>query len=171
MVMAREAVAMARAVGDREILRMVLSAAGSALADYAPAAERAALSEELAELASAAGDRVQLMRAQSRLVFDHLELGQLDRCQRALEAHELAAREFRQPRHVWPARLMRAMLVDARGDFDEAERLASEARALAAGDADPMTVPTFAWRRCGHAPHLRAARGTAGGGGGVCWSP
>ena len=151
MQLAREALAMARATGDREILRMVLSAAGSALADYAPPAERAALSEELAALATAAGDRVQLMRAQARLVIDYLELGQLDRCGRAIDAHEQLAREFRQPRHLWPARLMRAMLLDARGQFAEAARLAAEGRAIAASDGDPMTIPTLAWHRQGHA--------------------
>ena len=56
-------------------------------------------------LASAAGDRFQVMRAQSRLVFDHLELGALERSTRALDAYEALAREFRQNRHIWPGRL------------------------------------------------------------------
>jgi hypothetical protein len=149
LAMAREAVAMARSLADPEVLRPVLAAAGSAFADYAPPAERAAVSEELAQLATAAGDRVLVLRAQGRLVFDHLELGALDRSARALDAYEELAREFRQPRHLWPGRLMRAMLASATGRFDEAERLAAEALAITP-DASLGRV-THAWRRVGYA--------------------
>ena len=151
MAMAREAIAMARATGDSTILRTVLLAGGAALADYAPPAERAAVSEELVALASAAGDRFQLMRAQSRLVFDHFELGSVARAARALDAYEALAREFRQNRHLWPGRLMRSMLESAQGRFDESTAGTREAAALAEGDADRPTDFVFAWCRQGHA--------------------
>ncbi len=151
MAMAREALAMARAIGDPSILRTVLLAGGAALADYAPPAERAAVSEELLALATAAGDRFQVMRAQSRLVFDRFELGSPAHATRALDAYELQARGFRQARHVYPGRLMRAMLVSAQGHFDTAGRLYEEAVALAEGDPDPPTRFVLAWSRHGRA--------------------
>ena len=151
MAMAREAIAMARALGAPEILRTVLLHGGSALADYAPAAERAAVSEELAGLATAAGDRFQLMRAQSRLVFDHLQLGSLERSARHVDAYEAVAQEFRQARHIWPAKLMRAELASAQGRFDEAGRLFDEAAVLAERDTDLTTPFVFAWSRWGRA--------------------
>ena len=163
MAMAREAIAMARATGDPTILRTVLLAGGAALADYAPPEERAAVSEELVALASAAGDRFQLMRAQSRLVFDHFELGQMARAVRALDGYEAVAREFRQNRHLWPGRLMRSMLESAQGRFDEAARLYAEAEALAEGDADPPTRFVFAWCRQGHALESERADELAAG--------
>ena len=127
----------------------MLAAAGAALADYAHPAERAAVSEELARLATAAGDRALVLRAQARLVIDHLEMGALDRSARALDAYETLAREFRQPRHLWPGRLMRAMLASATGRFDEAEQLAAEAQAITPDD--PISRVTHGWRRIGHA--------------------
>jgi tetratricopeptide (TPR) repeat protein len=150
LVQAREAVTMARALGDEEVLRSVLAAAGSAMADYAPPVERAAVSEELARLATAAGDRVLVLRAQARLVIDYLEMGALDRSARAVDAYEALAREIRQVRHLWPGRLMRAMLASATGRFEEAERLAEEARSLAPED-DAMAGVTHTWRRVAHA--------------------
>ena len=134
MALAREAIAMARPIGDPTMLRTVLLSCGAALADYAPPAERAAVSEELVTLAAAAGDRFQLMRGQARLVFDYLELGAVARSARALESHELVAAEFRQARHLWPGRLMRSMLASAQGHFDEAQTLFDEAVPLAERD-------------------------------------
>jgi hypothetical protein len=149
MAMAREAVAMARATGEREVLAAVLSHAGSALADYANPTERAAVSEELARLAQAAGDRVLELRAQSRLVFDESERGDLRRGLRALDSYERLAHELRQPRHLWPARLMRSMLALASGRFEEADRSLAEARELARSDRELITPVVFASHQVG----------------------
>ena len=146
MALAREAVAMARAQdADSETLRRVLYFAGSALADYGDPAERAAVNEELVTLARAAGDKVQMLRGECRLVFDYLELGDVDRSQRAVDAYTSLAQEFRQPRHLWPASMMRAMYATAQGRAEEARRLIDEARALAASDRDVTTATVLAW--------------------------
>jgi hypothetical protein len=151
LAMAREAIVMARGIGDPQILRTVLQAGGSALADYAPPAERAAVSEELLALAQSAGDRFQVMRAQSRLVFDYLEQGATPKAERAAEGYEAVAREFRQSRHIWPGRLMRSMLASAQGAYAEARKLFEEAAPMAEADSD-MTVPfVLSSCRMGHA--------------------
>ncbi|HET6146965.1 MAG TPA: AAA family ATPase [Polyangia bacterium] len=146
MAMARAAVEMARAAGaEPEVLRAVLYFAGSALADYGEPVERAAVSEEMIALARAAGDKVQMLRGECRLVFDYLSLGEIDKSLRAVDAYEALAREFRQPRHLWPAYLMRSMFAMAQGREAEARRLTQEARTLAAVDRDPATAMVFAW--------------------------
>jgi hypothetical protein len=151
MAMAREAVAMARGIGEPEVLAAVLSHAGSALADYAPPAERAQVSEELARLAQTAGDRVLELRAQSRLVFDHLEMGDLQMALRAADSYERLAAELRQSRHLWPARLMRSMMALAGGRFDEADRTLAEARVLAREDRAFATPLVLAFHEVGRA--------------------
>jgi tetratricopeptide (TPR) repeat protein len=150
MQMARDAIAMARAVeaGD-EVVRAVLCFAGSALADYGEPAERAAISEELTRRARAAGDKVQVLRAECRLVFDHLEAGDVDKSQQAAEAYAAVAAEFRQSRHLWPAALMRAMYATVQGHAAEAALQLSKARTLAAGDAEPITAAILMWHEAG----------------------
>jgi hypothetical protein len=151
LAMARQAVTMARGIDDDAVRCAVLSHAGSALADYAEPAERAALSEELARLAAARGDRVLVLRAQSRLAFDHFEMGNAERTARAIDAYEAEAREMRQPRHMWPGRLMRAMRALAVGRFDEADRLLEQATEQARGDRDRATAVTFLFHAIGRA--------------------
>jgi hypothetical protein len=137
--------------GDDEVLRGVLSHAGSALADYAEPSERAPLSEELARLAAAAGDRVSALRAQSRLVFDYAEMGRLDRSARAVDEYQALARDLRQPRHLWPERLMRAMLALATGRLDDADRFHAQAIEGARGDRQVVSILTLAMHSLGRA--------------------
>jgi tetratricopeptide (TPR) repeat protein len=150
MAMAREAIAMAREAGDESVLRAALLFGGSALADYAPAKERVAVAEELSQRALAAGDRFALLRAESRLVFDCLDLGTVARTRQAIDRYEAVAREFNQNRHIWPGRLMRSMLASAEGRSDEAARCYDEAAGLAEGDRDPIVGFVFAYCLLGH---------------------
>jgi tetratricopeptide (TPR) repeat protein len=150
MQMARDAIAMARAVGaGDDVVRAVLYFAGSALADYGEPVERAAISEELTRRARAAGDKVQVLRAECRLVFDYLEAGDVEKSQRAAEAYAAVAAEFRQSRHLWPVPLMRAMYATVQGHAAEAARQLGEARAIAAGDPEPITAAIIAWHAAG----------------------
>ena len=150
--MAREAIAMARAIGDTH--HPAHGPAGQRRRRW-PTTRRRRSGRPSARSCwrwpRAAGDRFQLMRAQSRLVFDYLELGRWRGPPARSMATRLVAREFRQARHIWPGRLMRSMLESAQGRFDEAARLYDEAAALAEGDADPPTRFVFAWCRLGHA--------------------
>ena len=150
MQMARDAVAMARQVGaDDDVLRATLYFAGSALADYGEPAERAAISEELVARARLAHDRVQILRGECRLVFDYLELGNVEKSARAADAYEAIAVEFRQSRHLWPARLIRAMYATAQGRRAEASQLLAEARSIAAADPESIAQAVMAWHALG----------------------
>ena len=150
MQMARDALAMARTVGaGDDVVRAVLYFAGSALADYGEPAERAAISEELTRRARAAGDKVQVLRAECRLVFDRLEAGEMDKSRLAAEAYAAVAAEFRQSRHLWPVPLIRAMYATVEGRAGEAAHQLAEARAIAATDTEPITGVALAWHAAG----------------------
>ena len=75
MVLAREAIAQARSLGDDDTLRAVLYFALAALVDYAEPEEVVPLCEESIALAKAAGDKTYLLRGHARMVFASLELG------------------------------------------------------------------------------------------------
>ncbi len=138
MQLGRDAIAMARRLGERDVLLRVLHSAMGALVDYAPPAERAALNREAAELAEACGDRARALRARLRLVFDHAEEGDPAAFESALFAYERLADEVRQPRHQAPALLLRAMRAEWEGRFTDADRLEHEARQLEADSPEPI---------------------------------
>jgi tetratricopeptide (TPR) repeat protein len=136
MVLAREAIALARSVGDEETLRTTIHYALSALVDYAEPEEVAPLCEEAIALATAAGDRSQLLRAQTRMAFASLERGDTVRADAAIAAYESLAREL--PAHyLADALMMRAMRALMLARFAEADELVARAREL----KDPSSHP------------------------------
>jgi hypothetical protein len=140
MRLAHEAIAMAREVGDPAVMIDVLAGATSALAYYEHPAVREPLDAELLALAERSGDRVLAFRALVRLVYDEADRGQRERAELHVDAGERLARALGQPRFVWFAKLVRASLAAAGGDFELADRLEAEGAALAGDDAY--------WLRC-----------------------
>jgi hypothetical protein len=128
---AREAIQMARALGDSETLRVVLYGAGAALVDYAPPQERIDVDLETLRLAQLAGDRLQAFRARLRLFVDHMELGEMFAADAVLLAMTELANELGRPRQLWYAAVFQAARAVLGGRFADAERW--EARALEAG--------------------------------------
>ena len=145
MAQAREAIAVSAQLDDDETRREVLFTACAALSGVAPPAERLALDRELASRAARAGDRVQELRAQARLVFDHIDLVDPGAAEAARAAHERLAGEFGPRSRRWLPTMMQALLAVIEGRFAEGEHLASEARALQPGDG--------AWAARCHALH------------------
>jgi tetratricopeptide (TPR) repeat protein len=136
MILAREAIALARSVGDAETLRTTIHYALSALVDYAEPEEVAPLCEEAIALATAAGDKTQLLRALGRMVFASLERGDTVRADAAIAAYESLAREL-PPHYLADALMMRAMRALMAANFAEADTLVLRAREL----KDPSTHP------------------------------
>ena len=130
VAMAREAVAMARRLGDAEVLRATLISACSALVTFGPPRERLELDLESVQLAERAHDRVQLLRGHLRLVFDYAELGDMAGLDASTRAYEHGAREFRQPQYQWPVLMLRAMRSLMDGRFAESDLLSEEVRGL-----------------------------------------
>jgi tetratricopeptide (TPR) repeat protein len=129
MAMARDAVALARSIGDEETLRYVIHYALAALVDYAEPDEVAPLCEEAVALATAAGDNTQILRNQGRLVFANLERGDTPRADASIAAYEALCRGL-PAQYRADALMMRSMrsLMGAR--FAEAEELIAHAREI-----------------------------------------
>lgn len=131
IVAARRALEVARRTGDPETLASVLVSAGSALQDVTDAGERLPNNEELVRLAMAKGDLLLAARGQLRLVFDHLELGNVEAADASFREHEALIAEHRNPRLHWPSALYRALRADMDGRFAEADDHVAQARRLA----------------------------------------
>jgi hypothetical protein len=129
VAIAREAIAIARRIGDEQALLETLFAAVSALMDVVDPAETRALNLEIAALAQARGDRERLLRTHLRLAISHMGVGDMQACDAQLSAFETLAAELRAPWYAWWAGMARATRATIEGRFDEAERLAAAARA------------------------------------------
>ncbi len=129
--LAREAIALARELGDKATLLEVLHNAMAAMMDYVPADQRLALNLEQESLAGQLGDPLRALRANQRLVIDHLERGELAMMEARIATCERLGGELPQLRQHWRFPLFRAMRASFEGRFTEAERLANEAAAIA----------------------------------------
>ncbi|HKP63811.1 MAG TPA: hypothetical protein VJV78_44055, partial [Polyangiales bacterium] len=177
MQLAREAIAMARRLGDPQVLLHTLHSALGALTDFAPPAERAALNREAVALAAAANDRVRELRARTRWMFDCAQLGDVLEFEIALAGYEALLRDVDQPRYGWVPLMFRSMRANWQGDFAEGDRLEREARAMherAAGDGPPLLpargfgnailrADDAALERCGRELHVTYAADLAFG--------
>jgi hypothetical protein len=130
--LAREAIALARSIGDRATLLEVLHDAMAAMMDYVPADERLPLNLEQESLAADLGDHIRGLRANQRLVIDHLERGELAMMDARIAVCERVGRELPQLRQQWLFPVFRGVRAAFEGRFADAERLAAEAGAVAA---------------------------------------
>jgi tetratricopeptide (TPR) repeat protein len=131
IALARDALAMVRGVADEPARREVLVAATSALLYFADPRERLPLDTELVELAERAGDRVAVLRGLLRLVFDHLELGDVVSADRTIAEYDRLSSAVALPMLRWRAPMLHAMRAVMEGRFDESEALCKEAAAIA----------------------------------------
>jgi len=128
VAVAREAIAIARRLGDDAALLDTLYAAVAGLMDIVDWTETRALNFEVERLALAANDRERLLRTHLRLAVCHLGLGEIDACDARLAAFEALAAELRAPWYGWWAGMLRAVRATMQGRFADAERLAAQAR-------------------------------------------
>ncbi len=129
--LAREALEMSRRVGDESARREVLVAATSAMLYFADPRERLPFDTELVELAQRAGDRVAAVRGLLRLVFDHLEIGDVTSADMAVDEYDRLSLAANVPMLRWRAPMLRAMRALMDGRFGDSEALCAEAAAIA----------------------------------------
>jgi tetratricopeptide (TPR) repeat protein len=79
--------------------------------------------------------------------MDYLELGRLDDAFRAMRACERITEELDHPAYRWRPAALRVLRATWEGDFDEAERLAEEARLLGERGADPNASAVHAMQK------------------------
>jgi tetratricopeptide (TPR) repeat protein len=128
VAVAREAIATARRLGDQVALLDTVYMALAALMDIVDPAETLALNLEVERMALAVQDRERLLRTHLRLAIGHLGMGDIQACETRLASFEALATELRAPWYGWWAGMLRAVRATICGRFDEAERLADEAR-------------------------------------------
>ncbi len=130
----RQAITMARRVGNRSALMSALVAALTVRATQPElSGERLGHIAEVQALARAAGDRVNELDAAAWSLFERIELGELDVWRAEIDVFERGANELRQPFFQYVAASSRAMHALLEGRFAEGERLAQEALLLGRG--------------------------------------
>lgn len=134
IALARDAIAMARRIGDPVALRHTLVGAAIATVLYADPAETAAINQELLRLALGAGDKRVALRSHMFLGGIAYQRGDVETA--AIHSHavrELVA-EFGHGRFAWISALLDVFEALAMGRFDEAMRIHGVAEAAVQQD-------------------------------------
>lgn len=102
------------------------------MASWAPdnPEERLQLAEELKELGNRSHDAALKLHAAARRITCLLELGDVTEMDAELELHRVLATEFGEPSHLWTSRSMLAMRALLEGRFQDAEKLADDAKEI-----------------------------------------
>lgn len=117
-----EAVAMARQLGDRQLLVTALLARSSALAAPECLAERLEIDEEMSELQAGGPATFQTLQVHLFRLRDMLQAGNVHEVDREVAACVALAAALPQPEARWSAEMVQSMRSLMRGDFPEAER-------------------------------------------------
>ncbi len=124
IALATEAVSMARRLHDPLATYTALAAGRHT----APPAERFAGSAEMIVCARVMRDFGRELEARHLHIGDLLMLGDVRTADVEIAHHNAGAERLRQPHYLWRAKLLLATRATMAGRFDEAERLATEAR-------------------------------------------
>ena len=119
-----QAVAMARRLGDRDVLGLALGARMQSLWGSAPQRERLATSIELEEIALASGDELLLRQAHLWHIRELLATGAIDAVHRIMARHEQRSRGPGDPLDRSYEHNLNALLALLAGDLGTAEQLA-----------------------------------------------
>ncbi len=125
--LARDAVAMARRVGDAAALAYALSTYCDAVATPEHHAERLAASAEMVGLARTAGDRELELLAHRFRVEALFQAGDIAALDAEIETYARLAEVLRQPISQWYVPLFRGARALMEGRFQDSERLANQA--------------------------------------------
>jgi predicted ATPase len=141
--LARDALEMARRVGDSRTLADVLATSYTATRGPDELDERRATAQELARVAAEVGDGALAALAGSWIHTDLLERGEIDRAEQELAVLDrlAEARQQRFPRFI--AALARARHAHLEGRLEDYEALAHEALALGLEGQDETAAQSF----------------------------
>ena len=128
--LSRQALEIARRLGDPATLAYALDAYIPANESPANTEETLDMSTELLDVAMEAGDKERVLEAHEHRHERFVELGEMDEAQAELEAMTNLAEQLRQPAQRWLVSVCRARLALHEGRFHDAEGLIEEARDL-----------------------------------------
>jgi predicted ATPase len=126
----RQAVEMARRLGDMATLAAALKAPFYALWELPHIEARRATVTELIKLANKIGDKDLLVQAHTWRLFDLMALGDVQAVAAQLDVCSQLAEELRQPFYLYANMTFRAMYAIFTGHFVEGEQLAQQALAI-----------------------------------------
>ena len=126
----RQAVDMARRLGDPATLAYALDARHVVIWGPDTAEERVAIAGELARLAAEADDEERTFQGHFWRLESLLELGDLPSVRTELRAAARSAEELKQPAQLWYVAVTEALLALLEGSFVEAERRIEKALGL-----------------------------------------
>jgi class 3 adenylate cyclase len=142
--LAREAVAMARRVGDPATLAFALNDAHFVLTGPGTDLDRAALASELIEVAENAGDHELAIEGRGLRLMDLLAAGEIEAVDRELPIYSREAMELRQPNYRRYALMRRAMKELLAGRYENVERLLAQfSPETARHGLEPNTLQAF----------------------------
>lgn len=125
-VISRDALDMARALGNPATLAYALVARYTANWGPETADEQLEIAEELVRLSERIGDRDREVEGHLLLVKAHMTLGNMAGVHAAMEASSRLAAELKQPSQQWYAAVDRATLALFEGRFRAAEKLSED---------------------------------------------
>lgn len=131
--LSREAVQIARRLGEPGPLASALRARWMAAWGPDGLDERVEMAEEVLELAMETGDQETELVGRARRITCAVETGDLLAAEAEIAVHAELAGELRMPYHVWTAASMRAMRALLQDRLDTAESLAEHARTVLPG--------------------------------------
>lgn len=133
--LARQALQLVADSTDDAARLEVAVAAGAALEGFAHPRESMAVNKTVIALGRSQGDRALELRGMSRLVSDHMRVGDLPRADALLPSRDALARSLQQPRFAWAEPLFRSQRALVHGDFAICEAAVAEAERFV--DHDP----------------------------------
>ncbi|MEE8369997.1 MAG: adenylate/guanylate cyclase domain-containing protein, partial [Dehalococcoidia bacterium] len=139
----RQAVEVARRVGDPRALGDALFARHTIFGGPDEVEERLAAGTEIVQLADEAGIPTRAFYGHFLRLNALLELGDIPAADREIEAYDRLAKELRQPEYLGWATLYRAMRALLEGRLEEAERLNQEALSWAQRSQTPVLIQMY----------------------------
>ena len=140
--LANEATEIAGELRDPVARALAAAARRRAFWDPGHLEQRLSDATELLTLGREAGDLELVLQGHAWLVVDLLEHGDSEAVNAQIEAFAAGAERLRQPLYLWHAAVWRAMRALLAGRLEEADRLANEAVAMAAG-GETVTAPQY----------------------------
>ena len=129
--LSREAIEVARRIGDDHALGTALHCRHYAISGPHTVDERLAIATEMLAVADRTSDRELALWSYHFHVSDSLELGDGESVEEGIAAQAELATELRYPFYIWVSTFLRSMWALLMGNLEESERLATQALAVA----------------------------------------